>query len=197
MDLLAQGLSWGQWLLAFLLSSVSLLLILVVLVQRGRGTGLAGAFGGAGSSAFGAKTGDVLTWITCSLAAVFFLLAVVANHAFDYSAQRGGEATAQQSATETPTPGSGTPIQVIPNADGVIEIPAGAIGPDGSSTIRVQIPPAGATEGAESVPTGAQPTEGQPPAPSPQSPLPGQPPAGEAKPTDGAAAEEGKDKPSP
>ena len=38
----------------------SLFLIALVLIQRGRGGGLAGAFGGAGGqSAFGTKAGDV------------------------------------------------------------------------------------------------------------------------------------------
>ncbi|MDP6059564.1 MAG: preprotein translocase subunit SecG, partial [Pirellulaceae bacterium] len=43
----------------------ALFLILLVLIQRGRGGGLAGAFGGAGGqSAFGTKAGDMFTRIT-------------------------------------------------------------------------------------------------------------------------------------
>jgi len=50
---------------------VCVLLVLLVLIQKGRGGGLSGAFGGAGgNTAFGAKTGDVLTWVTSA----FFLL---------------------------------------------------------------------------------------------------------------------------
>jgi preprotein translocase subunit SecG len=60
---------------------VCLLLILIILLQRGRGGGLAGAFGGAGGqSAFGAKTGDVFTWVTVGLTFVFLLLSVIANY---------------------------------------------------------------------------------------------------------------------
>jgi preprotein translocase subunit SecG len=44
---------------------VAVFLILLILIQKGRGGGLASAFGGAGgNTAFGSKTGDVLTWAT-------------------------------------------------------------------------------------------------------------------------------------
>jgi preprotein translocase subunit SecG len=54
-------------------------MILLILIQKGRGGGLAGAFGGGGSgqSAFGTKTADVLTKITAGAALVFFLISVV------------------------------------------------------------------------------------------------------------------------
>ena len=56
------------------------IMILLVLVQKGRGGGLSGAFGGAGgNTAFGAKTGDVLTWATSVVFALFVILAVVLN----------------------------------------------------------------------------------------------------------------------
>lgn len=58
---------------------VCLLLILLILIQRPKGGGLAGAFGGAGGSdqaMFGAKAGDALTWITVSLFVCFLLLAM-------------------------------------------------------------------------------------------------------------------------
>ncbi len=59
---------------------VSLVLIMLVLIQKGRGGGLASAFGGSGgNTAFGAKTGDVLTWATSILFGIFLLLAIVLN----------------------------------------------------------------------------------------------------------------------
>jgi preprotein translocase subunit SecG len=60
----------------FLLCAV--ILVLMVLIQRGRGGGLAGAFGGPGGhSAFGTKTADVFIKATAVLGAIFFILAVV------------------------------------------------------------------------------------------------------------------------
>ncbi len=62
---------------------VCVLLILIILLQRGRGGGLSGAFGGAGGhTAFGAKTGDVFTWITVGFTVLFILLAVILNYLF-------------------------------------------------------------------------------------------------------------------
>ncbi len=59
---------------------ISILMVLIVLIQKGRGGGLSGAFGGAGGhTAFGSKTGDVLTWATSIIFGVFVLLAIVLN----------------------------------------------------------------------------------------------------------------------
>jgi preprotein translocase subunit SecG len=60
----------------FIVCCVSL--ILVILIQKGRGGGLSGAFGGAGAGGIlGSKTGDFLTWVTIALVGVFLTLAVV------------------------------------------------------------------------------------------------------------------------
>lgn len=57
---------------------VSVLLMLIVLIQRGKGGGLAGAFGGAGgSSAFGSRAGDAFTKVTLWMAAFWVLLIMV------------------------------------------------------------------------------------------------------------------------
>ncbi|MGB2809649.1 MAG: preprotein translocase subunit SecG [Sedimentisphaerales bacterium] len=60
----------------FLICAVSL--ILIILVQKGKGGGLSGAFGGGvASGILGSKTGDFLTWVTIVLVGVFLTLAVV------------------------------------------------------------------------------------------------------------------------
>jgi preprotein translocase subunit SecG len=53
-------------------------LILIILVQKGKGGGLSGAFGGGmASGILGSKTGDFLTWVTIVLVGIFLTLAVV------------------------------------------------------------------------------------------------------------------------
>ena len=54
-------------------------LVLMILIQKGRGGGLSGAFGGAmaGGGVLGSKTGDFLTWVTIGLVGLFLTLAVV------------------------------------------------------------------------------------------------------------------------
>jgi len=67
--------SWLAGILNVLILLVGLFLILLILIQRGKGGGLAGAFGGAGgSSAFGSRAGDTFTRITITVAAVWVLL---------------------------------------------------------------------------------------------------------------------------
>ncbi|MEK6260019.1 MAG: preprotein translocase subunit SecG [Planctomycetota bacterium] len=55
---------------------VGIFLIGLILLQRGRGGGLAGSFGGmGGQSAFGTKAGDIFTRITIVVAVIWILLA--------------------------------------------------------------------------------------------------------------------------
>jgi preprotein translocase subunit SecG len=67
--------AFSQYFFGTVLFIVSLFLILLVLVQRGRGGGLTGALGGpGGQSAFGTKAGDVFTKITIGTAALWIIL---------------------------------------------------------------------------------------------------------------------------
>ncbi len=71
------------FLLKFFLFVLAVFLILLVLIQRGKGGGLAGAFGGlGGQSAFGTKAGDLFTRITIGVAAVWIILCVFSVYFF-------------------------------------------------------------------------------------------------------------------
>ncbi|MBX3363490.1 MAG: preprotein translocase subunit SecG [Phycisphaeraceae bacterium] len=81
-------LAMAPWLLNLMMVffvGLSVLMVLVVLIQRSQGGGLTAAFGGAGAgsgqTAFGTKTGDVLTIITIGIFAVWLLMAVGLNFA--------------------------------------------------------------------------------------------------------------------
>lgn len=95
------------FLIKFAMFVTSLFLIVLILLQRGRGGGLAGALGGmGGQSAFGTKAGDVFTKITSGLAIVWILLCVGAvkymsatENRFDRSA--GANATQGEEAIES------------------------------------------------------------------------------------------------
>jgi preprotein translocase subunit SecG len=66
---------WLPGMLNVVLLVSGIFLIGLVLIQRGKGGGLAGAFGGAGgSSAFGSRAGDTFTKVTIYVAAVWILL---------------------------------------------------------------------------------------------------------------------------
>src|SRR5258707_4956087 len=69
---------WVPPVLAVILLLLGVFLILLVLIQRGKGGGLSGAFGGVGgSSAFGSRAGDTFTRVTIITAAVWVLLIMI------------------------------------------------------------------------------------------------------------------------
>jgi preprotein translocase subunit SecG len=75
--------AWYHIILAVIYAGMATFLMLIVLLQRGKGVGLAGAFGGAGGqTVFGSKTGDILTWATVVVAGVFMLLTIGLNYVF-------------------------------------------------------------------------------------------------------------------
>src|SRR5580704_14917753 len=69
---------WVPPVLNVVILLTGLFLILLVLIQRGKGGGLAGAFGGAGgSSAFGSRAGDTFTKVTIYAVVVWLLLVMI------------------------------------------------------------------------------------------------------------------------
>jgi preprotein translocase subunit SecG len=77
MTLVLFGANLAQYFFGSTIFLTSLFLILLVLVQRGRGGGLTGALGGmGGQSAFGTKAGDTFTKVTMVTAAVWIVLCI-------------------------------------------------------------------------------------------------------------------------
>lgn len=140
----------ARFLLGFMLAFTAIFLILLVLVQRGRGGGLAGALGGmGGQSAFGTKAGDVFTKITIGAATFWILLCILSVNVLG-----------RQESLLSGDLGGAAPIP--------LEAPAAG---DGTATDPGETAP-GETEPAETKPAGsAEPAE--PPA------EPAEPPASE------------------
>lgn len=139
-----------RFLLGFLLVFTALFLILLVLIQRGRGGGLAGALGGmGGQSAFGAKAGDVFTKITIGVAGFWILLCIVSvnvlgNRESPFAEGLGGSApmsmeesldldgseaagdgeAAPAAGAETPSEGDDAAAEQTPAADAPADEPA-------------------------------------------------------------------------
>ena len=63
---------FANGMLGFLMGFLSLFLIMLILIQRGKGGGLTGALGGpGGQSAFGSKAGDTFTLVTVVVASIW------------------------------------------------------------------------------------------------------------------------------
>jgi preprotein translocase subunit SecG len=94
---------WWSYLLNLVVFLTGVFLILLVLIQRGKGGGLAGAFGGiGGSSAFGSRAGDTFTKITIGVAAFWILLTMVQVKVVQGTAGANREGTFGTSAPEVP-----------------------------------------------------------------------------------------------
>lgn len=148
----------------------SIFMILLVLVQRGKGGGLAGAFGGmGGQSAFGTKAGDLFTRITIG-AAIFWIILCLGAIAYLSSVEPeaaknmlnvGGEAPAEttdatgtggnEAATDTE---GGTTPATAPSTGAVT--PTAPAAPATSATTAPATPAAPATP-TETTPAPATP----------------------------------------
>ncbi len=155
---------------AVLFTLVSILLILIVLIQKGRGGGLSSAFGGGmASGLLGSKTGDFLTWVTVGMVSVFLILAVLMARYYKPQVRYGTTLppTTKQSAPagQPATPQAGTGGPTTP------AVPAPAPQP-GAAQPSAPAPQPGATHPTAPAP---QPETTQPAAPAsqPSTPQPG------------------------
>ncbi len=120
---------------------ITIALILLILIQKGKGGGLSGAFGGLGAGGLlGTKTGETLTWVTIGFVVVFLGLAVLLVKYYK------------------PIPPEDTPMS---NLEGAPPTTTGA-GAAGSETTGT---PTTTTGGVDATPGGAPP-EGSAPKPA-------------------------------
>jgi len=101
----------------------AVLLVLVVLVQDDQGEGIGGIFGGGSNTAFGSRSGNVLTRFTAVLAAVFLISVFgmawinrsptagnVLSKARQEALAGGNNSWWVQAPSGTPAPGSTAPL---------------------------------------------------------------------------------------
>ena len=87
----AEVTGWSHLLNALILG-LGFLMMLTILIQRGKGGGLVGAFGGAGgSSPFGSKAGDTFTRITLTMAGIWVLLIMIHVKVAKYDLHRNSQ----------------------------------------------------------------------------------------------------------
>jgi preprotein translocase subunit SecG len=124
---LAVGLFMNAIAVLFFVCAVAL--ILVILIQKGRGGGLSAAFGGgAAGGLLGTKTGDFLTWVTIGLVGVFLLLAVVMAKFYKPSvSQPGGQPPVTAPAGQPPRVPPAQPRPAAPPT-GTAQPPLGEFG---------------------------------------------------------------------
>lgn len=123
----------AQYIFGMMMFLTALFLILLVLVQRGKGGGLAGAFGGmGGQSAFGTKAGDTFTRVTIGVAFFWIVLCVAAVKILGSGASMptsttapGGEVSGPavpgnttEGTTDGTAPATGAPATGAPTTDG-------------------------------------------------------------------------------
>jgi preprotein translocase subunit SecG len=121
---------WLHYLFMIPLALLSVFLVLVILVQRGRGGGLTGALGGmGGQSAFGTKAGDLFTRITIIVASIWVLLSMAALSVLNQRSATAGLSPNQRSRATAPVaPGPAAPGAVVPPATSDDKAPAPTTG---------------------------------------------------------------------
>jgi len=98
-----------------MLSLLCVFLILLILIQRGKGGGLAGAFGGmGGQSAFGTKAGDAFMRITIVTVAIWFLVCIGIHILSKPGKQDSGMGFDRQSVSTSNVSGAGSDTNTEP-----------------------------------------------------------------------------------
>ena len=112
-------------------------LVLIILIQKGRGGGLSGAFGGGmASGILGSKTGDFLTWVTIVLVGVFLTLAVLMARYYKPDVSDFGEGRTERppARREQPLPTETPAAKPRPTEPPPAELPSPIEDTEGSSS---------------------------------------------------------------
>jgi preprotein translocase subunit SecG len=122
---------------------VAILLILIVLIQNEEGDSLGGIFAGGSSSAFGSRSGNVLTRTTSILGALFLVISLALALSNRIPSGEGVESAGRELLNESQGPtwvddelnardprNIESPDSVL-EAPGVLEAPSGAVFPEG------------------------------------------------------------------
>jgi len=100
---------------------LSCLLVVIILLQAGKGAGLAGAIGGgmAGQSVFGGRgAGDFLSKATSYIAAMYMALALIIGMVYKNSDDNAQQSLIQKEAeTQQSIPASSLPVAPIQDFD--------------------------------------------------------------------------------
>jgi preprotein translocase subunit SecG len=176
--LLIAAVDWRHYMFMIPLTLLSVFLILVILVQRGRGGGLTGALGGmGGQSAFGTKAGDLFTRITIVVAAIWVLLSMASIKVLSHytatanldTSQRGQAAPVEKSGGLLPSATKSADGATGKSADGA-EAPPSTTPPSAAPTTggaSAETPSAttpAATSGSSSAPAAEKSDAGAKPA---------------------------------
>lgn len=100
---------------AVLLVICAVALIFIILIQKGKGGGLSGTFGGGGAGGLlGSKTGDFLTWATITLVGLFFILLILMAKFYRPTITDVAPVSTQQPANPVTPEQPASPVQQVP-----------------------------------------------------------------------------------
>ena len=168
----------GLVMTVFILSC--LVLIVVILLQEGKGGGIAGAFGGAGAEAFGVKAGTVNRF-TAWVAGLFLVLALLHVGLKAWFAQPADLAKPSVVPASSDTSGDGGTPPAVPAT-----APAGGVPPAEPVPPTEPVPPAPGVPPA--VPPASPPANPAAPKPPEPTPVPAPVPPADPKPPEPAPA---------
>ena len=155
-SILASAAGFFQGLLGVVLFLVSFFLVFIILIQRGKGGGIAGSLTGTAQSAFGARGGDTLMWLTLSLTVIWILLCCVTIYFYSrvdsgQLIEGGGDV-----ATGTLDPSSDSGTSIAPSIEELLN------NSEGDNTDKIEDSPAPSDDSDQDQPAALSDSETEP-----------------------------------